>query len=149
MNISDFKYAILEYTRKINENTNKSFNPVFAEYGLTMLQGRILMELFHFGRLSIGNLAESINAAGANVSAMCKKLEKMGYLYRFRDKEDERVVQVDLTEKGREILLKINGKLNELISWEFSREGEEAFYEIIRGLDKLNKILERIVSLNQ
>ena len=70
-------------------------------------------------------------------------------MYRFRDKEDERVVQVDLTEKGREILLKINGKLNELISREFSREGEEAFYEIIRGLDKLNKILERIVSLNQ
>ena len=78
MNISDFKYAILEYTRKINENTNKSFNPVFAEYGLTMLQGRILMELFHFGRLSIGNLAESINAAGANVSAMCKKTGENG-----------------------------------------------------------------------
>ena len=64
MNITDFKFAILEYTRKINENINKLFNPIFAEYGLTMLQGRILMELFHFGILSIGNLAESINVAG-------------------------------------------------------------------------------------
>lgn len=149
MNIVDFKYAILEYTRKISENTNKSFNPVFAEYGLTMLQGRILMELYHFGTSSIGNLADNINVAGANTSAMCKKLEKMGYLNRYRDKTDERVVQVDLTDKGREILLKINERLNELISRELYKEGEETLNEIIRGMEKLNKLLERIVSFNQ
>ncbi|HHU92298.1 MAG TPA: winged helix-turn-helix transcriptional regulator [Halanaerobiaceae bacterium] len=149
MNITDFKFAILEYTRKINENINKLFNPIFAEYGLTMLQGRILMELFHFGILSIGNLAESINVAGANASAMCKKLENMGYLNRARDKADERVVQVDLTDRGREILLQINEKMNELISRELYKEGEESFREIIRGMEKLNDILERIVSCNQ
>lgn len=148
MNITDFKYAILEYTRKINENTNKFLNPIFAEHGLTMLQGRILMELYLFGRHTIGNLAESVNAAGTNVSSMCKKLEEMGYLDRVRDRNDERIVQVDLTEKGREILKKINEKLNELISNAFSKEDEETYNEIVRGLEKLNKILERIVSID-
>ena len=80
---------------------------------------------------------------------MCKKLENMGYLNRARDKADERVVQVDLTDRGREILLQINEKMNELISRELYKEGEESFREIIRGMEKLNDILERIVSCNQ
>lgn len=72
MNISEFKKVIWEYTRKINENTNRFFNPIFEEYGLTMLQARVLMELYYNGSSSIGNLAESIYAAGANISTICK-----------------------------------------------------------------------------
>lgn len=147
MNISDFKYAILEYTRKINENTIKAFNPFFEKHGLTMLQGRILMALYHFGSHSIGNLADNINIAGANISVMCKRLEKMGYLSRVRDREDERVVKVALTEKGNEIILEIDERLNKVISREFN---EVEFYtEIIKGMKKLNNILERIILIDQ
>src|SRR5690554_7002728 len=98
MNISEFKKVIWEYTRKINENTNKSFNPIFEEHGLTMLQARVLMELYYYGSNSIGNLAESIYVAGANISTICKRLEKEGLVERTRNQEDERIVMVVLTE---------------------------------------------------
>jgi len=100
MNISEFKKVIWEYTRKINENTNKSFNPIFEEHGLTMLQARVLMELYYYGSNSIGNLAESTYVAGANISTICKRLEKEGLVERTRNQEDERIVMVVLTEMG-------------------------------------------------
>lgn len=144
MNITDFKNAIWEYTRKINENTNKSFNPILEKYGLTMLQGRVLMELYHYGSSSIGNLAERIYTAGANISAICKRLEKEGFVERIRSQEDERVVMVVLTIKGNKISIDIDEKLNRVISKELSNETEESYNEIITGIKKLDGLLQKM-----
>lgn len=146
MNVSEFKDIIWDYTRKINENTNNIFNPVCEEYGLTMMQVRILMELYKCESHTIGSLAEGTCAAGTNISAMCKKLENMGLLERFRDKSDERVVKVALTEKGDGIVLGINSFFNVKISENIGEEMEESFDDIIRGLQKLNDLLQKIVS---
>lgn len=144
MNISEFKKVIWEYTRKINENTNKSFNPIFEEHGLTMLQARVLMELYYYGSNSIGNLAESIYVAGANISTICKRLEKEGLVERTRNQEDERIVMVVLTEMGNKILLDIDEKLNKVISNKICNESEETYQEIITGMKKLNDLLQKI-----
>lgn len=144
MNISEFKKVIWEYTRKINENTNKSFNPIFEEHGLTMLQARVLMELYYYGSNSIGNLAESTYVAGANISTICKRLEKEGLVERTRNQEDERIVMVVLTEMGNKILLDIDEKLNKVISNKICNESEETYQEIITGMKKLNDLLKKL-----
>ncbi len=146
MNIFDFKKNMWIYTRKINENTNKAFYPICEQYGLTMLQVRILMELYQYGFHTIGSLANSIDVAGANISAMCKKLERSGFLERTRDKKDERVVMVILTEKGNEIVVEIIRAIDVKISQHINGETEETLEAIILGLEKLNDLLLRISS---
>lgn len=146
MNVSEFKDIMWDYTRKINENINCAFSPVCEKYGLTMLQVRTLMELYKYEPHTIGSLAECICVAGTNISAMCKKLENMGLLQRVRDQYDERVVKVVLTEKGSNIVLEMDRLLNERISQNIPHEMEETLDDIIKGLQKLNDLLQKIAS---
>lgn len=148
MNVSEFKNNILDYTRKITDNISNAFSPICEHYGLTMMQVRILMELHQSGSHTVGSLAGSIRMAGANISAMCKKLENKKLLERVRDQDDERVVKIDLTEKGKEIVLEIDKALNEKFSQQIRHETEESFDDIILGLEKLNALLQKISQVN-
>lgn len=144
MNVCDFKNIIWNYTRKISESMNNAFCPICEENGLTMMQVRILSNLYKNESHTIGSLAESTGAAGANISAMCKKLEGKDLLKRERDQYDERIVTVALTQKGREIAIKIDTALNEKFLSSIDGESEETLDEIISGLQKLSIILEKV-----
>ena len=143
MDLLDFKTLIIEYSRKINENVKEIITPISEKHGLTTLQARIIMELYKNESHTIGSLGESISVACTNMSAMCKKLEKMEYIKRIRDKGDERVVKVILTEKGNGVAEEINKLFYDKISQFFSRD-PESLQDIIKGLEKLNELLEKI-----
>lgn len=149
MKAVEFKRVVWGYTRKITENLDSVFSPVSEEYGLTMLQTRILVELYNYGPHTIGSLADSICVAGTNISAMCKKLEAQDLLERARSREDERVVQVALTEVGKETVQKIDASFNEKILQLLSNEAEESFEVIISGLQKLDDMLQRMNKTNK
>jgi DNA-binding MarR family transcriptional regulator len=144
MEVAEFKNIVWDYTRKIAESMNCVFSPVSEHYGLTMMQTRILMELHHYESHTIGSLADSTCVAGANISAMCKKLESQGLLERVRNREDERVVRVALTKLGRDTVLEIDRLCNDKISQHLINETEETFEYIIIGLQKLNDLLQRM-----
>ncbi|HYF83626.1 MAG TPA: MarR family winged helix-turn-helix transcriptional regulator [Clostridia bacterium] len=144
MEIAEFKNIVWDYTRKIAESMNCIFAPVSEEYGLTMIQTRILMELYKYESHTIGSLADSTCIAGANISAMCKKLEVQGLLERARNREDERVVLVALTKLGKETTLEIDRLCNDKISQHLANEAEETFEDIIAGLQKLDELLKKI-----
>lgn len=144
MNVYDFKDIILDYTRKMSESMNNAFCPICEESGLTMMQVRILLDLYKNGSHTIGSLADSTKTAGANMSAMCKKLEGKGLLERVRDQYDERVVKVALTQMGREIVIKIDTGLNELFLILIEGESKETLDGIVLGLDKLSILMDKI-----
>ncbi|MCJ7840962.1 MarR family transcriptional regulator [Lederbergia sp. NSJ-179] len=139
MDADEFKTFLLCYTREINENTNIAFNPIIERFGLTMLQVRILLEIHQNGSHTIGSLANRIKMAGTNISTMCKKLEKREFLERVRNPEDERVVLVILTEKGSEIV----SYIDQVIIEKLSEESAQTLNDIMIGLQKLNKLLQK------
>lgn len=149
MEVADFKNIIWDYTRKVAESMNCVFSPVSESHGLTMLQTRILFELHKYGSHTIGSLADSICVAGANISAMCKKLEGKGLVERVRNKEDERVVIVVLTKLGKEKTMEIDRLCNDKITHCLINEKQETFEDIITGLQKLNELLQRMSNLKQ
>lgn len=144
MDLEEFKQYLWDYSREINENTNKVFNPIIEQFGLTTLQFRILMEIRQSGSHTIGSLANEIKMAGTNISTMCKKLEKMELLERIRKPEDERVVLVILTQKGKEIVTEIDQVIIKKISLYTKSESEQTMNEIIIGLKQLNKLLQKM-----
>lgn len=144
METAEIKNTIWEYTRKIKDSTNKAFSPLCEKYGLTMMQGRIIMELCHYGPRSIGNLADSVSIAGANLSAMCKKMEGQGLLERKRDPSDERMVKVALTEYGKQIADDIDKSLIEKIKKATDGNKGDVLNDIIKGMFLLTDLLEKI-----
>lgn len=144
MEVTIFKNLIWDYTRKIVESIGCVFGPVSENHGLTMLQTRIIMELHQCGAHSIGSLADSTCVAGANISAMCKKLEGQGLVERVRNKEDERVVLVALTKLGKETAAEIDTSINDRMAQCLADESDEALELMINGLEKLNELLQKM-----
>lgn len=68
--------------------------------GMTPQQYWLLRHLRRTGPLSIGELAQALGVTTGSATVACKRLEKAGLLTRERLSEDERVVQVALTEQG-------------------------------------------------
>jgi DNA-binding MarR family transcriptional regulator len=68
---------------------------------MTPEQYWLLRVLSRTGPLSIGELANELGIAMSSATSACKRLEKAGLLTRERRVEDERIVQVMLTEQGR------------------------------------------------
>ncbi|WML29951.1 MarR family transcriptional regulator [Neobacillus sp. OS1-32] len=146
MNLHEFKRIILEYHREINENVNTAFRFLGVNYGLTMLQFRLLMEIYRQGPHTIGSLAEACGIAGANISTMCKKLEKQGFVRRMRDQTDERVVRIRLTDFGEGTIREIDRYLNDKLTRILANEAEETFEMITAGMGKISSLLLKMGS---
>lgn len=144
MNVIDFKNILWNYTRQLNERTNKLITTLCEHNGITTLQGRILIEIQQQGSHTIGSLAAKLHIAGTNISTMCKKLESKGFILRVRDEGDERVVKVALSEKGINVVDEINQELIEKITLSIQGETDQSLKEIINGLKKLNQLLEKM-----
>jgi MarR family transcriptional regulator, organic hydroperoxide resistance regulator len=147
MDVHDFTKMFWDYSKKINDHIHFAFQPISDQYGLTLLQARILVEIYGHGRHTIGSLANSINMAGANISTMCKKLENMELVRRVRDQQDERIVNVVLTLKGQEIVESFNHEILEKVSLYIKLEPERNLEDIIKGLQELEKLLKHIAKM--
>lgn len=144
MDANLFKNILWSYTRQINERTSNLIITLCDHHGITTLQGRILIEIEQHGSHTIGSLASRLHIAGTNISTMCKKLEGIGLIIRVRDEEDERVVKVALSEKGKTVVDEVNQELIEKISNSIQGETDQTLHEIINGLKKLNTLLEKM-----
>lgn len=89
----------------------KILTPIAQKYELTPLGIFILVWIKSENNSTIGSICKNTNLNQGNVSSMCKKLEKHGFILRSRKKEDERVVLLKLTDKGIDVIEKINKEL--------------------------------------
>ncbi len=144
MEIISFRKEIADLLRNITDNMEATFGLTSEKLGLTMLQMHILMEIRQHGEYTIGNLAKRVGVAGGNASALCKKLQQEGFLSRKRDDNDERVVHIVLTPKGEESIDWIEKKLQEKYAPFFLGQSEGDIQDILCGLYKLNRLLEKM-----
>ena len=68
---------------------------------LTREQFWLLHQLRRRGTLSIGEVAGTLGISQSTATTACKRLEAAGLITRSRRVDDERVVEVELTEQGR------------------------------------------------
>lgn len=87
--------------REVSRKLDSILFPISDNNNLTIMKMKVLMEVSKQGRVNIGEIGQSLGVAGGNISNMCKNLENEGYLVRERSQDDERVVEVSLTDKGK------------------------------------------------
>lgn len=148
MEAMEFNNMVGNLLRDISVSMDSAFRPMYDKYGLTSMQIRILIDVRQQEQ-TIGNLGKSLCVAGANISAMCRKLEKEGFLQRIRDKEDERVVKVNLSEKGKSAILDIEESIKDRFNPCLQSESTENLKSIIEGLEKLNILLQKLNDCNK
>ncbi len=89
------------------------FRPVAQAFNLTTGQLKVLHTLHRFGTLTVGDLASVVGMARTNMSSLCKKLSKQGFLIRHRGADgDERQVLVELTPEGESAARQAEGQFD-------------------------------------
>ena len=79
------------------------YRPMLAELGVTYPQYLVLMVLWERDSASVRELGEALGMDYGTLSPIVKRLERDGFVARTRRERDERVVDVSLTAKGREL----------------------------------------------
>jgi DNA-binding MarR family transcriptional regulator len=104
----------------------------FAENGITASQGFILEKLENEGPLKVSQVAEALCFTSGAITALADKLISAGYAQRQRSEEDRRVVYLEITPKGRDMLGKIRAHRISIIETFFSSLSHEDAQHLIR-----------------
>lgn len=95
-------------------NVVSIYRPVLEPMGLTHPQYLVMLALWEHSPRTLGDLAEGLAMDPATASPLVKRLEAQGLIRRSRRADDERRLDIELTEAGqalREQALQVPGKV--------------------------------------
>ena len=122
------------------------YQPLLAELDLTYTQYLILMVLWENDSVPVKLIGEKLLLNSNTLTPVLKRMEQMELIKRTRSKEDERIVNVKLTEKGVKLKIearKIPFKMIESIDYPLEKVNELKFL-----LDKFLENLQSSTLLN-
>jgi DNA-binding MarR family transcriptional regulator len=123
--------------RQVCKAHSNKVNQILRKVNLHKGQPLLINFLVKEDGIPQSNLAKELSITPATVSAMVKRMEKAGFVLRKRNTEDERVSNVYLTEKGREVSLELDSLQNEMENLVFKGFSDEE-------KDLMKGFLERI-----
>ena len=97
--------TIIKLSRSLNFVQARLTPQLQKDFGITESQFGVMEALLHLGPLSQGQICEKILRSGSNVTTVVDNLERDGLVTRVRDEADRRVQIVELTVKGRSLIL--------------------------------------------
>lgn len=80
-----------------------AYHPFLKQLGLTYSQYVTMMVLWEEKTITMHDLGQRLYLDSGTLTPVLKKLEKAGYVTRSRMAEDERIVVIDVTEKGMDL----------------------------------------------
>ena len=111
------------------------YKPFLDKIDLTYTQYITMMALWEHKQVNVKELGEMLYLDSGTLTPLLKKLEQKGYISRARSKEDERILNVCITEKGdllREEALAIPGQMSACVR--LDAEDAAKLYEILHKL---------------
>jgi len=118
------------------------------ETGVYQAQHRLLMEISHNPSVSQKDIANSMGVSAASIAVSLKKLKKGGYINKEIDEGDNRLNQITITEKGKEVVeqsKKIFDLADRKVFEGFTEEEKSTLFILLRKLDaNLAKMEEEI-----
>ena len=125
----------------ISKEITGMYRPFLDELDITYSQYLVMMVLWEFERLTVNQIGEKLYLDSGTLTPLLKRLEAKEYIVRLRKKEDERIVEVFLTEKGNDLQKKaciIPGKMQEKLNL-----SEVDLLELKETVNKLLTIIEK------
>lgn len=110
----------------------KKYTPFLKELNLTYTQYIVLMVLWEKTEITVGELGKMLYLDTGTLSPLLKSMEKSELVCRSRDKNDERIVKVSITEKGsdlKERAVEIPSKMGSCLN--ISAEEAENLYKLL------------------
>lgn len=137
MDLSTFKRELFTVTYDVQKILHETMAPVCQQYGLTLQQMHVLMELVRTPGLTAGQLSDRAGILRTNFPSVCRKLEDRGLIERQRSQTDRRSLKLRVTDEGRALLADVDGEVQRRYGEAFAAESPETFDAIIGGFRAL------------
>mgnify|MGYP000029442464 CR=1 FL=1 len=119
---------------------NQMMREPLAESPLT-LQQCYTLEALTEGPMTINELAGEVALHQSTLSRIVEKLEKQGHVTRTRPADNQRKVEVRITDKGKELYLFLNSQCNQMISGLIDLIPVDKQKAIIDSLEEITRLL--------
>jgi len=114
-----------------------------ADHGMKTSDFAVLEALYHKGRQTIKQISEAVLINTGSITYVIDKLEKNDLLRRTNCKEDRRVIFIEITDKGKQLMDEIFPKHQAKIEEIFSDIPEEDVRILIESLKTAGKKAEK------
>ena len=101
----------------------KLYKPLLDPFNLTYTQYVTMLVIWEEEKIGFKELGQRLHLDSGTLTPVLKKLEGMGLITKYRTKKDDRVVMVEITEKGRKMKEKILDVPDQLVR-QFSGDRE-------------------------
>jgi DNA-binding MarR family transcriptional regulator len=92
-------FALYAASRAVTQR----YRPLLERVGITYPQYLVMLVLWEQGPTTVKGLADALQLDYGTLSPLLKRLAAAGYVERRRRTDDERSVEITLTESGREL----------------------------------------------
>lgn len=121
----------------------RQYRPFLEELDLTYTQYITMMVFWEVGQINVKELGRRLYLDSGTLTPLLKSLEAKGFVHRSRSKTDERVLNVELTEKGaalRDRALEIPSKIRQVVNLDDEEEAVlyRLLYKVIGGSEEEN-----------
>ncbi len=118
----------------------KMYQPVLSKYNLTYTQYVTMLAMWELEKTPFKELAKKLYLDSGTLTPVLKKLEAMGLVNKYRDKNDDRMVIVELTDKAIDLKKDIV-EVPESVSCKLEGLDSNELIQLKAGLDKMLKKL--------
>jgi DNA-binding MarR family transcriptional regulator len=132
---------IIDNLRRVFQVVNEQSKKVERETGLTGPQLWAIKIIAESAPIKVSDLARRMYLHPATVVGILDRLEGRGLVMRTRSLEDRRVVEIDLTEQGKELVTQSPEVVQGLLIKGLEPLSDEKLIHISDGLEQLVKIL--------
>ena len=78
----------------------RAYRSALERSGITYTQYLVMLVLWENNNISVGKIAQRLELDSGTLTPMLKRLETAGLIKRVRNIDDERIVEISLTEAG-------------------------------------------------
>jgi DNA-binding MarR family transcriptional regulator len=134
--------GIMQSLRRIFKAIQDYSHEVSKKYGITGPQLWVIKTISLTGKLSLGDLGKRMYLQPNTITGLIDVLEQKGYVARVRDREDRRVVKVQLTPKGQRLAKKTPNPAQGKMIYGLTKLKRRELNLIFNSVQKLVEIME-------
>ncbi|MDF2507216.1 MAG: MarR family transcriptional regulator [Microbacterium sp.] len=125
--------------------TTQAYRALLAPWGLTYPQYLVLAALWIEGDQTIGSLGAVMRLDSGTLSPLVRRLEQAGLVSRVRGEADERVVTVQLTDRGQALRAEV-APLHTAVAEAAGLSEDDRRTQLIAELHDITERLQRLTA---
>jgi len=134
--MKDFRNEVWLNFTKIGRNFDAMLEIIIDNEEITKNQALTLFFIAMNKNVRVNDIKDKFKANQGNISSLCKKMEQLELIRKVKNKDDERIVNLELLPKGEKIIEIIKKKFRSIEDRLSTKEKDE----MIEALSKLNEL---------